>query len=85
MLDAQPFFHAGQSVNLEYHFLVEQPGNEKDLSEMNARVVEAYNAKMRANKKRIEEMRQENTEIRIRIKSVSMVTDQQAAAGNKKR
>jgi len=60
-------------------------GNEKDMKDMNGRVIEAYNAKIRVNKKRIEEMRQENTEIRTRIKSVSMVTDQQAAAGNKKR
>jgi hypothetical protein len=61
-------------------------GNEKDMSEMNSRVIEAYNAKMRANKKRIEEMRQENTEIRTRIKSISMVSSQQQdLTGSKKR
>ena len=61
-------------------------GNEVDMSEMNSRVIEAYNAKIRANKKRIEEMRQENTEIRTRIKSISMVSSQQQdLTGSKKR
>lgn len=61
-------------------------GNESDMAEMNARVIDAYNSKISSNKKRIEELKKENTVIRTKLKSISMVTSQQKSViGNKKK
>ena len=78
------YLMTSNSVRTRVEFV--RHGNESDMAEMNARVIEAYNSKISSNKKRIEELKKENTVIRTKLKSISMVTSQQKSViGNKKK
>ena len=60
-------------------------GNEEDMSGMNESLLESYEAKIRSNKKRIEDLRQESIGLRTKIRSVTMVSNQQQSLTENKK